>query len=274
MKKLATLFVLVAFTVSAFGQLERMIDFEEGYADTAWNVFANGKPFGAPSDSDIIVVLNPLIDEVNPSDSVLSFYVRPESDRWVGMYTDYDVLTEFTEENHTLAMMVYKEMESRMGLKVEKSLTNSDDLSVYVPNTRTEEWELIIFDFTIAIGHYFQRLTMFPDFPETAEEPRDYLPTTVYIDNIGVPSEDNTSVKESNGIEMMLYPTPAEYRMAVVYPGMSGITLSDIMGRQIRTLNFPITDSKVIETGDLSTGIYFVTADTRDGRITMRFMKK
>ena len=147
-------------------------------------------------------------------------------------------------------------------------------ISVYAPNTKTEEWELLLYDFTDAIGHYFERLTMFPEFPSTAEEPRDYLPSTIYIDNIGIPKEDNTSVKEIDGIEMMLYPTPAEFRMAVVYPGMTRIILSDIMGRQIRTLNFPITDSKVIETGDLYTGIYFVTADTRDGRITMRFMKK
>jgi hypothetical protein len=271
MKKLATLLIFIAFTVSAFAQLERMIDFEEGGADTAWIVFANG-PEG--SDEDISVVLNPLKDDVNTSDSVLSFYVREGSDRWVGMYTDYDVMTSFTEENHILAMMVWKEMVSPTALKVERSLTGSDVVSVYTPNTKTEEWELLLYDFTDAIGYYYERLTMFPEFPETAEEPRDYLPSTVYIDNIGVPREDNTSVKEINGIEMMLYPTPAEFRMAVVYPGMTSITLSDIMGRQIRTLNFPVTDSKVIETGDLNTGIYFVTADTPDGRITMRFMKK
>ncbi|MFO7668794.1 MAG: T9SS type A sorting domain-containing protein [Bacteroidales bacterium] len=271
MKKLATLFFFIAFTVSAFAQLERMIDFEGGEADTAWRVFANG-PEG--SNEDISIVLNPFKDDVNDSDSVLSFYVRETSDRWVGMYTDYDVMTSFTEDNHILAMMVWKEMVSPTALKVELSLTGSDVVSVYATNTKTEEWELILYEFTDAIGHYYERLTMFPEFPETAEESRDYLPSTIYIDNIGVPQEDNTSVKEIKGIEMMLYPTPAEFRMAVVYPGMTAITLSDIMGRKIRTLSFPITDSKVIETGDLNTGIYFVTADTRDGRITMRFMKK
>ena len=115
MKKLATLLFFIAFTVSAFSQLERMIDFEGGEADTAWVVFANG-PDG--SHADISVVLNPLADDVNSSDSVLSFLVREDSDRWVGMYTDYDVLTEFNEENHVLAMMVWKEMESPTGLKV------------------------------------------------------------------------------------------------------------------------------------------------------------
>jgi hypothetical protein len=115
---------------------------------------------------------------------------------------------------------------------------------------------------------------MFPEFPETDDGRADYLPTTVFVDNIGVPGEDNTSVKEKNGNEMMLYPTPAEYRMAVVYPGMTRITLFDVMGRKIRTLDFPITDNKVIETGDLSTGIYFLSADTEEGRVTMRFLKK
>ena len=271
MKRIFTLLLLASVSVGMFAQLERMLDFEAGECDTAWIVFANG-PDG--SDADIDVVYNPLMDNVNMSDSVLSFYVRPESDRWVGMYTDYDVLTEFTEENHTLAMMVWKEVVSRVGLKVELSLTGSDVISVYTTNTLVGEWELLQFPFTEAVGHYFERLTMFPEFPETDDGRADYLPTTVYVDNIGVPGEDNTSVKEQDGIEMMLYPTPATYRMAVVYPGMTSITLFDVMGRKIRTLDFPIADSKVIETGDLRTGMYFVSAETGDGRITMRFLKE
>jgi len=279
MKKIFTLFAFVAFSAAVFGQMERYFDFEGDFQDTAWVVFANGTG-GDTADNDIGVVPNPFPDAVNASDSVLSFYVRENSNRWVGMYTDYDVLTEFTAENHMLALMVWKEMESRVGLKVELPLTgyvgpNSDGTqSIYAPNTKTEEWELIILDFSACIDHIFERLTLFPEFPETDEGRADYLPSTVYIDNIGVPKEDNTSVKDNNGTEMMLYPTPATFRMGVVYPGMTGITLHDVMGRHIRTMKFPVTDSKVIETGDLSTGIYFLTADTQDGKVTMRFLKK
>jgi len=276
MKKIFTLLVLSAFATGMFGQMETTIDFEEGLADTAWIVFANG-PSG--SDADIDVVPNPYPNQVNSSDSVLSFLVRDSADRWVGMYVDVEdyaaAFTEFTEEAHTLAMMVYKDVISPCALKVERSLNSFPDgvWSVYNSNTVTDEWELITFDFSGAIGYYFQRLTMFPHFPET-DEGKLWEDLYVYIDNIGVPSEDNTSVKEVEGETMWLYPTPAEFRMAVQYPGMSGITISDIMGRQIRTMKFAVTDSKVIETGDLKTGIYFLTAETADGKVTMRFLKK
>jgi len=272
MRNFATLFVLMAFAVSALAQIERNVDFEGGQADTAWIVFANG---AEGSQADIDVIANPAVNDVNSSDSVLSFYLQEDAVTWLGIYTDYDVLTEFTEEYHTLAMMVWKEMATHTGLKVERSITGGEDVRIKTPNTFTGEWELLLYDFTPAIGHYYERLTVFPDTPEEGDPPRDYLPTTVYLDNIGIPKEDNTSVKEHKGTEMMLYPTPAEYRMGVVYPEMIAITLSDIMGRQIRTLHFPATNSKVIETGDLTTGIYFVTADIRNGeKITMKFMKK
>ncbi len=272
MRKLATLFLLVAFAGSALAQIENNVDFEGGQVDTAWVIFANG---AEGSQADIDVIANPAADAVNSSDSVLSFYLQEDAVTWVGIYTDYDVLTQFTEEYHTLAMMVWKEMATHTGLKVELSLTGGDDVRVKTPNILTGEWELLLYDFTPAIGHYYERLTVFPDTPEEGDPPRDYLPTTVFLDNIGIPKEDNTSVKEHSGAEMMLYPTPAEYRMGVIYPDMIAITISDIMGRQIRTLRFPATNSKVIETGDLATGIYFVTADIRNGeKVTMRFLKK
>jgi len=276
MKRIFTLLVLSTMVFSVFGQMET-IDFEEGLADTAWIVFANGP---GSSDADIDVVLNPYPNQVNSSDSVLSFLVRDSADRWVGMYVDVEdypaAFTEFTEEAHILAMMVYKEVISPCAIKVERSLNFFPDpgtLAIYNPNTVTDEWEMLTFDFSDAIGYYFQRLTVFPHFPELEEE-KLWEDLYVYIDNIGVPSEDNTSVKEVEGETMWLYPTPAEYRMAVQYPDMTGIILSDIMGRKIRALKFAITDSKVIETGDLTTGIYFVTAETPDGKVTMRFLKK
>lgn len=274
MKKSIALLVFSALSVSLLAQLEQYFDFENGYQDTAWNVFDNGIPIDSASKVDIDVIANPLPDAVNSSDSVLSFYIREGTVDWVGMFTDWDVLTEFTEEAHTLGYMIWTEAgAAEGGLKVVRSLTGSDDISLRATITKSGEWELLLFDFTPAIGHIFERLTLFPDRVQEGAE-NTWRPLTVYIDNLGVPREDNTSVKDHNGIEMMLYPTPATFRMGVVYPGMTGISLHDAMGRHIRTLRFPVTDRKVIETGDLATGIYFLTADTPEGKVTMRFLKE
>ncbi|MBK6284395.1 MAG: T9SS type A sorting domain-containing protein [Draconibacterium sp.] len=61
---------------------------------------------------------------------------------------------------------------------------------------------------------------------------------------------------------MKIYPNPAEHRMAVLYPGMTGLRILNINGQEIRTVKFGAANQKVIEVGDLSSGSYFVTALT------------
>lgn len=266
MKRFFTFLFLIALVSTSFGQMERFIDFESG-VDTGFTVFANA---GAGPES-MSVVENPLKDVVNSSDSCLKFHVRPGANPWVGFYTDYNVLTEFTEENNTLAAMVYKEIISPVGLKVELSLNDGPDETIKVPNTVTYEWELLSFEFVNAIGYFYERFTIFPDFPDAREENDS---TDVWMDNIGVPQENNTTVKEFGDSKMWLYPTPATNRMAVQCENMTRIIVSDVMGRQVKSIQFDITDSKVIPTADLASGIYFLTAETTKGRVTLRFMKQ
>ena len=274
MKKIFTLFFLSLLASGVFAQMDFTIDFEAGLTDTSWTSFANGSL--DTITPDIEIVANPLMDDVNDSDSVLAFNVGEDADRWCGAYRDYDIFLVFGDTTHTLAMMVNKSVISPVKLKVEKSETGGEDLTIEAVNTVTDQWELLTYDFSDVIGHYYGRLTFFPDFPASNDD-KTWGAHTVYIDNIGVPMEEENSstyVDESSGKKMWLYPTPAEYRMAVSYPGMTSITVYDIMGKQIRSMTFAPVDSKVIETGDLHTGIYFLTAVSGNDRITMKFMKK
>lgn len=268
MKKIFTLLLISLLSTSMFGQLMRVIDFEEAFSDTAWVPFGNGADTINP---DIEIIENPLKDGINTSDSVLAFYVKEDAVRWCGAYTDYDVLTSFTAEAFTLGMMVHKEVISRVGLKVELSLNEGADKSVYVENAVTDEWELLKFDFTEAIGYLYQRLTFFPDFPEVD---RDWAENTVLIDNIENVTPDNTTLQKGNGATLELWPTPAEYRMAVSFPGISEIYVFDIMGKQVKHEKFSPRDSKVIETGDLRSGMYLLVAVSGNERIPVKFVKK
>lgn len=269
MKKISTFLALILFVFGLNAQLESPFTFEEGQADTAWNSFANGAG-GTPDD--ISVMLNPWVDDVNASDSVLQFVVHDDADPWVGMYTDHCGIMEFTEQANTLSVMVYKSKISPTRLKIEKRLddpSTANDLSITVDNSLTDEWELLKYTFPDAVGYFYQRLTFFPDFPSPRE-----TGGTMYIDNIAVSTPDNTAVKEFSGIKMEVYPNPAEFRMAVQYPGMKGITISNVLGQTIRSLSFNTVNSKVIEVGDLRSGMYYVTAITDNGNYTMPFMKK
>ena len=268
MKKIFTLMLISLMANITFAQLVQMIDFEEGLADTSWRAFGQGSEDTIPPQIDIIA--NPLTDGINTSDSVLAFYVKESYVRWCGAYTDYNVLTTFTPDAYTLGMMVYKEVISPTKLKVEQSLNEGDPYTIEAVNTLTEEWELLIYEFPDAVGYLYQRLTLFPDFPAEGT----LTNHTVLFDNIGVYDISNTTVLEDGGHKLVLYPTPAEYRMAVSYPGLTEVIIYDIMGKQIRNLKFSPRDSKVIETGDLKSGTYLLTAVSGDERITVEFIKK
>lgn len=284
MKRIFTLLLLFAMVSGVSGQMELLVDFESDEDTTYWETFANGAGTKA---NTISIVPNPAADAVNGSGKVLKFHVKPGCDNWVGMYADSDApgahstaadfaFTDFTGENRTLVYMVYKERNTEVGLKLERSLNGGEVTNVYMPTEKTFEWELVTFEFPENVaGYYYQRLTVFVDhFGEGETRPEDDS-TDVYVDNIGVPGSYISTRKEYQGDEMMLYPTPAEHLMAVKYPdGLTGITLTDVMGRQIRTMNFGLTDNKVINVADLPTGIYFITAETIHGGVTMRFLKK
>lgn len=285
MKKIFTLFVFVAFSAAVFGQMETLVDFELDEDTTYWETFANGAT--GTKVNTISIVPNPAPDAVNGSGKVLKFNVKPDCDNWVGMYADASApgahstvadfaFLDFTGEGQEIVYMVYKDRISECGLKVERSLNSGETLSLYVPNTKVNEWELLTFEIPGTEGYFYERLTIFVDHFESGDaRPDDEDSIDVYIDNIGIPGSYVSSTKQFKDAEMMLYPTPAEHLMAIRYPdGLTGLTLSDVMGRQIRTMSFGLTDNKVINVADLRTGIYFITAETVNGRVTMRFLKK
>jgi len=266
MKKIYTLLLLMIFSLGVKAQIIDYFDFEEGMGDTIWIPFANGADTIVETLS---VVANVFPAEPNESDSVLQFIVKDDSDPWVGMYTDQVEPMIFTEEAHTTSMMVYKEKISPLRMKFELSLTGGEDVSTTVENTLVDEWELLNFDMSAAIPHYYGRLTIFPDFPEARDGG-----TTVLIDNIGS-YELNTAVfEQENGLSLEIYPNPVLDKMAVQYPEMTGISVTDLQGKTIKSITFQKTDSKVVELYDLPSGAYIVTAETDSGNYSGTIIKK
>jgi hypothetical protein len=284
MKKILTFLFSIAMASSVFGQMEYLVDFELAEDTTYWETFANGP--GGTKVNTISIVPNPAPDAVNGYGNVLKFHVKPGCENWVGMYADQDApgshstpaefaFTDFTGEK-TLAYMVYKERNTEVGLKLERSINDGEVINIYMPTEKTFEWELVTFEYGDQVNNkYYRRLTVFVDhYPEGETRPENDS-TDVYVDNIGVPGSYVSTRKQFEDCEMMLYPTPAEHLMAVKYAdGLTGITLTDVMGRQVRTMNFGLTDNKVINVSELATGIYFLTAETVNGKVTMRFLKK
>jgi hypothetical protein len=283
MKNIFTFLVVLLFAISATAQdvnYKTLFDFEDGVDTLYWNPFANG----TGTKADVQVVLNPMIDEAtNGSDSVLWMHIYTGAESWVGYYVDFDVAYDgyytdesafsFEDDAYMMSMMVYKPVESPSRIKVERSLTGADPSTLTIADTNTvvNQWQFLEYDFSQMIGHVWQRLTIFPESTTKGDRTEE---VDVYIDNIGIQDPTNTSIKEFEGAEMKLYPNPVDYRMAVVYPGMTGVKISNINGQEIRTINFGAVNSKVVEVGDLNAGNYFVTALTPKGNYTMPFIKK
>jgi uncharacterized surface protein with fasciclin (FAS1) repeats/predicted lipoprotein with Yx(FWY)xxD motif len=152
------------------------IDFEVK-TNAVWNVFANG----AGVADDFMIIPNPDKTGNNTSDNVLKFKVNDGADPWAGAFSDSYAPVEFTQESHIVTMMVWKSVISPVAFKVEASTNGGPVTEVKVSNTLTNQWEKITFDLSSVIGYSYNRIVIFPDFPDTRTSG-----TTVYIDNISI----------------------------------------------------------------------------------------
>ncbi len=150
----------------------------ENATDNSWATFSLGPD---PVDcSEFAIVPNPSASGINTSANALKFVVHDNADQWAGAWTSaYDTI-KFTEEYHTLTMMVYKSVIGRTALKVENSSNGGPILELFATNTKTDEWELLTYNFKNAIGYEYPRFVIFPDFPAAART----AGATVYLDNI------------------------------------------------------------------------------------------
>ena len=76
--------------------------------------------------------------------------VLDNADPWVGTWSEAYGPHEFTADNHIMEMMVYKSVISNCGIKLE--VGTGENQEVMVPNTKINEWELLTFDLSAAVG--------------------------------------------------------------------------------------------------------------------------
>jgi len=262
MKKTFTLMLLAVFALGVNAQLQLPADFETAMEDTAWVQFANGGDL----PENMGQVENPAKDGINTSDSCLMITVLDNADPWVGVWSEAYGPHEFTTEYHIMEMMVYKSVISNCGIKLEDG--TSANVEVLIPNTKINEWELLTFDLSAAVGYTYNRLVLFPDFPD----PRT-AGSTCYMDKIAYLG-GSSSVGVAQASKMNIFPNPAAERITLQYPGMKSVTISNIVGQTLRSLEFQDSNLEVIDVSDLKEGVYIIILDTADGKISSRFMKE
>lgn len=264
MKKELIVLLFFLFCAFANAQLSLPAYFEEPEEDTNWTQFANG----GDAPENFILAENPDKYGINPSDFCIQFTVLDNADPWVGAWSEGYGEIEITGENPVLQMMVYKDVISNCYLKLE---AGTDVFEVIVPNTETEVWELLSFDFSEVIGMVYPRLTFFPDFPEARE-----TGSLCYIDNIGFEGtfDFGTSLKENNRISLTIYPNPAAEKIAVKCEGINRITITNLIGQNVKSFQFQKSDQAVLDIADLTRGIYFLTVESSAGTASSKFARE
>jgi hypothetical protein len=264
MKKEWMVLLFLFFCAFANAQLSLPVYFEEPEEDTNWSQFANG----GEAPENFILAENPDKSGINPSDFCILFTVAENADPWAGAYSDAYGEIEITAENPILQMMVYKDVISDCDLKLE---AGTDVYEVKVPNTETGVWELLSFDFSAVSGKIYTRLVFFPDFPASRT-----AGSLCYIDNIGFEGtfDFGTSLKENSRNNLLIYPNPAEEKIAVEGEGINRITITNLIGQNVKSLLFQKSDYEVLDISDLSRGIYFLTVESSTGTGCSKFAKE
>ena len=168
--------IVVNATTTAAPSLST-VNFETVGQDWAWTLFENGD--NAPSLYS--VVSNPSASGVNTSANVAKYIVNSSGQPWAGLWSDNLPDFTFTADNCIVKVMVYKDVISNFDVKFEGD--GGLNFEKQIPNTKINEWEELIFDFSNRIGSTVTRLVLIPDFPGTRT-----AGSTNYFDNISFSS--------------------------------------------------------------------------------------
>lgn len=203
----------------------------------------------------------------------LRVVVNEDADPWAGLVLrDYflgDSAIAITENRHTISMMVYRNTIGNVGIKLETGVGGAYEIEVVTQNSLINQWEVLTFDFSDVIGSAYEALTIFPDFPETRTAGAE-----VYIDDIMFVPDTITSSRITDQIAFKVYPNPVNEQLFVQHPDITGYAISNSLGQIIERKTFGSTNFQTINVGNLTNGIHFLTIESKNRRLTTRFVKK
>lgn len=265
MKTIFTFLALALFTVGLNAQLSFPIGFEGPDDLTYWTQFSNA----GDAAENFTIVDNPDNSGINTSDKCVKFVVLDAADQWAGAFSSADATEDYTitAENSILEMMVMKDKISRTCFKVEGDPGGA--LEIFTENTLVDEWELLVFDASAEIGKTHTLVVFMPDFPA---DPRTSGGTN-YVDNLGWHS-GSTSVKQVNGIKMTVYPNPTVDVLTVKYPGIERITINNVTGQLIRSMEYQQVNFSRVDVSDLNAGVYLLNIEANGITASSKFIKK
>ncbi|MEL7118862.1 MAG: hypothetical protein AAFO07_05460, partial [Bacteroidota bacterium] len=139
--------------------------------------FENGEPvFDVFGGQDFSIIANPDASGLNTSANVAQSIKGNET--WAGQLTTLDGKLDFSQ-NSALAVKIWSPVIGTMMLKLEDA-ADAQNTFVEIPltNTKTEEWEELIFNFEGQPSGVYNNVVLFLDFDNSSQG------TTFYFDDI------------------------------------------------------------------------------------------
>lgn len=170
----------------AFGQTET-IDFETAGvgADWTWTT--------ADVNPTFTVKANPHKTGINTSDKVVEFIAKTTDNNWTLVHSEGIGEFTFDATNNSVKIKVYKPTISDVAIKFEGTSAAKE---IKVPNTVTNQWEELTFDFSSVNGNTYNKIVIIPDFVDGGtpfNATNRATDNTLYFDDIIAPKGVTTT---------------------------------------------------------------------------------
>jgi hypothetical protein len=168
--------------IGGVGPTSFPIDFETPTTggSSKWDVFEADTP-------PLEVIANPDMSGANTTATVAKFTAKQGGADYAGTVTELSETFTLDASNSSVSIMVWKTVISDVGIKFESDKASTGEIKI--KNTKVNEWEEIVFDFSGKIGEpsstNIDAIVVFPDFDARTQD------NVVYFDNITLSESSN-----------------------------------------------------------------------------------
>lgn len=212
--------------------------------------------------SNFSIVPNPDKDDVNESDHVVRFERSQNGVPWGGFFSLLPEPLDLTE-NKYIYVKVWKPRTSVVKFKVESGPSANLEIESMSPQTLTNAWEELVFDFSEKTGTW-TTVAFMPDFNDPVDLTEDLV---LYFDDfrVGQAPTVNVPVMDSGKASVRVYPNPASQYITVRHAAsIRSVEVFDITGRVVQREWFGNSNEVVMNFSDRFNGVYIIriTSDT------------
>lgn len=267
-KVLRNLTVLCLIVTSVMEAQNGPIDFDNVGADWTWTTFENN------SNPELEIVANPDPSGINTSGLVAKFTALSSGQPFAGVESLHgsDIGTfSLDAENAIVKIKVYKTVISDVGIKFATPAGASTG-EIKVPNTVTNEWEELTFDFTGVINEPssmgIDQIIVFPDFRDRDAD------AIVYFDEILFGNQTLGFETESVNNQVSMFPNPVKDNLTITSNNIiTSLNAYDLTGKMVYETEGN-TNLLNVDVSNFTPGVYFLTIQSGNTIQQKKFIKQ